>query len=217
MADSAVSHQALRALVSQAVREELSAGLGGIRQIVREELDRESEGGEEESSEEECSEEEDRKLVICVRSDLGMTMGKMAAQVGHAVHHAVKESRWGELRAWEATGAKKVTLRVESEEELLKVQQRALQRGLVAQSIQDAGHTELEPGTTTVLSLGPDSVRNIDAVTGSLRPFPDPTQKLRSENEKLRKRAERLQQELDDMKRQKRKMLQLIGLSRAYI
>ena len=36
---------------------------------------------------------EDWKLLICVRHDLNMSVGKVAAQVGHAVHHAVTNSR----------------------------------------------------------------------------------------------------------------------------
>ena len=44
---------------------------------------------------------EDWKLLICVRHDLNMSVGKVAAQVGHAVHHAVTNSRWRDLKDWE--------------------------------------------------------------------------------------------------------------------
>merc|ERR1712232_1195238 len=98
---------------------------------------------------------EARKLVICVRTDLGMSVGKTAAQVGHAVHSAVRKSSWQDLQAWEACGSKKVTLKVDSESELMKLRQTGRKAGLVAESIRDAGHTELEPGTTTVLAMGP--------------------------------------------------------------
>ncbi|CAK0910266.1 unnamed protein product, partial [Prorocentrum cordatum] len=127
--------------------------------------------------------ESKRKLIICVRGDIGMSIGKTAAQVGHAVHSAVRHSAWRDLQAWEACGSKKVTLRVDSQEQLLEIRRAARGAGLIAESIRDAGHTELEPGTMTVLAVGPAQDAQIDALTGHLRPLPDA---LRRENEKLR-------------------------------
>jgi len=158
--------------------------------------------------------EEERKLIICVRSDLGMTMGKVAAQVGHAVHHAIGNSRWRELRAWESIGAKKVSVKVESEEQLLELRRKARQAGLVAERIRDAGHTEVAPGTTTVLAIGPATSKEIDPITGHLRPLPDPVQAVQREAKKLREKAERLQKELDDEKKKKKQLLQLLRVGR---
>lgn len=217
----AISVGALRAAVTEAVREELTAGLGSIRSIVREELDRDGGSSSASSSsgeEEECPEGEERKLVICVRHDLGMSPGKVGAQVGHAVHSALREARWLDLRAWEATGSKKVCLKVASEAELLEIQAHARRLGLVSESVQDAGHTEVEPGTTTVLAVGPALAAQIDKVTGGLKPLPDPAERLARENEKLRSRAERLQRELDEAKRQRKQLAQLMrGCQRAVL
>lgn len=154
--------------------------------------------------------EEGRKLVICVRNDLGMSVGKVAAQVGHAVHAALMDSKWKDLRAWEATGSKKVTLRVDSEEQLNELKKQARDLGLVARSIQDAGHTEVEAGTTTVLAVGPGCDKAVNEVTGKLRPLPDRVESLERENKKLRDRAERLQRELDAAKRNTKQVLQLM-------
>eukprot|EP00747_Dinoflagellata_sp_TGD_P169960 gnl/TRDRNA2_/TRDRNA2_200267_c0_seq1.p1 gnl/TRDRNA2_/TRDRNA2_200267_c0~~gnl/TRDRNA2_/TRDRNA2_200267_c0_seq1.p1 ORF type:complete len:228 (-),score=73.67 gnl/TRDRNA2_/TRDRNA2_200267_c0_seq1:22-705(-) len=206
----------VRDATAGAVRTELAAGLGTIRQIVREELDREDDEDSEDDDDDEAGDEEDGwKLIICVRSDLGMTIGKTAAQVGHAVHAGLTEVKWKDLREWEAAGSKKVTLRVESEEQLLELQREARKRGLVAESVQDAGHTEVDPGTTTVLAVGPARDKDINRVTGHLRPLPDRAQQLERENKKLRDRAERLQKELDEAKRKhKADMKRLLALHR---
>jgi len=149
--------------------------------------------------------EEARKLVICVRSDLGMSIGKTAAQVGHAVHSAVRKSSWQDLQAWESCGSKKVTLKVDSEDQLLEVKKSARSEGLVAESIRDAGHTELEPGTTTVLAVGPALDVRIDPVTGHLRPVPDA---LKRENERLKAQNAKIQAELDAVRREKKELRQ---------
>mmetsp|Transcript_75662 Transcript_75662/g.182897 ORF Transcript_75662/g.182897 Transcript_75662/m.182897 type:complete len:236 (-) Transcript_75662:79-786(-) len=208
----------VRDACAEAVREELSAGLSAIRQVVREELDREEEDDESsQSAEEGEGQAEEWKLVICVRSDLPMSVGKVAAQVGHAVQGAMTESRWQDVRAWEAAGSKKITLRVESEEQLRDVEREAKRGGLVADSIQDAGHTEVAPGTTTVLGIGPASAKEINRVTGHLKPLPDRAQQLERENKKLRDRSERLQQELDAAKRKQKRLGQLMRAGRHYI
>ncbi|CAJ1370258.1 unnamed protein product [Effrenium voratum] len=191
---------------SEVIREELVAGMKSIRQIVREELDRTSqpsEDGEADSSDtdSEGPAGEDWKLIICVRHDLNMSVGKVAAQVGHAVHHAVTHSRWRDLKEWEGSGSKKITLKVDSEEQLCKLEEDAKSEGLLAESIQDAGHTEVAPGTTTVLAIGPAKERQLEPITGHLKALPDRAQQLERHNKKLLERAERLQKELDNEKR----------------
>eukprot|EP00928_Gymnodinium_smaydae_P090130 TRINITY_DN73979_c0_g1_i1.p2 TRINITY_DN73979_c0_g1~~TRINITY_DN73979_c0_g1_i1.p2 ORF type:complete len:262 (-),score=90.80 TRINITY_DN73979_c0_g1_i1:45-830(-) len=218
--ETQISRAFVRDACAEAVRAELAAGVQAIRQVVREELDRDSDeedGESEEESDESDGESEELKLVICVRDDLGMSAGKIAAQVGHAVHSAIVESKWRDLRAWEASGSKKVTLKVDSEDALLELQRQARKRGLIAESIQDAGHTEVEPGTTTVLAVGPGAAKAINAVTGSLRPLPDRVQQLERQNRTLRERAERLQQELDASKRKQKQLLDMMRSMRGHI
>ncbi|KAJ1925589.1 hypothetical protein EC988_010352, partial [Linderina pennispora] len=71
---------------------------------------------------------EDTKLVLIVRTDLGMTKGKVAAQCAHAAlgcyKRALKQNP-AVLKAWEYTGQAKVTLKVNSEEEMLELQRKA--------------------------------------------------------------------------------------------
>ncbi|KAJ1796521.1 hypothetical protein LPJ56_007154 [Coemansia sp. RSA 2599] len=115
---------------------------------------------------------EDTKLVLVVRTDLGMTKGKIAAQCCHATlacyKRAMKEAP-GVLKAWEYSGQAKVTLKCASEEELLALLKAARERGLVAQAICDAGRTQIAAGSRTVLGVGPGPISVIDSVCGHLK------------------------------------------------
>ncbi len=109
------------------------------------------------------------KQAIIVRRDLGMSKGKIAAQVAHASLGAYKRAP-GEWRtAWDGSGQKKVVLRVDSLEELLEVKERAEKAGLPVFLVVDAGRTQLAPGTPTSLGIGPAPSGLVEGVTGSLK------------------------------------------------
>ncbi|EEA20183.1 hypothetical protein TMatcc_000164 [Talaromyces marneffei ATCC 18224] len=143
---------------------------------------------EDEESEEEDSEEEEGdgaelatfegnhdevKLVLVVRTDLGMGKGKIAAQCSHATlacykYYFSKAPNSPILKRWERGGQAKVALQVKSEEEMLVLQAQAMSLGLCARVIQDAGRTQIASGSRTVLGvLGPKTV--VDQVTGHLK------------------------------------------------
>lgn len=113
----------------------------------------------------------DYKMVVVVRTDLGMSVGKMVAQACHAAVSASelsKKTRTKHWRRWMDTGGKKVALEAESLEELEALARRAEELDITNVLIQDAGHTEVPPGTVTCLGLGPDQTMKIDGVTGDL-------------------------------------------------
>ncbi|PSN61139.1 PTH2-domain-containing protein [Corynespora cassiicola Philippines] len=117
---------------------------------------------------------EECKLVLVVRTDLGMTKGKIGAQCGHATlacyKHFLRHSPNSTiLRRWERYGQMKVALQVKSEEELEMLQAQALSLGLVAHIIHDAGRTQIASGSATVLGIGPAPKGVIDQVTGGLK------------------------------------------------
>lgn len=107
------------------------------------------------------------KQAIVVRKDLGMSPGKVAAQVAHASIGAWKNAGDRARKAWEKEGAKKVVLQVSSLEELLELKERAGK--LPACLIKDAGMTEIPPGTATCLGIGPAAEEEIDRITGQLK------------------------------------------------
>jgi len=57
---------------------------------------------------------------------------------------------------------------VVNESMLLGFLDHAKSSGLRTNVVADAGRTEVEPGTRTVGAIGPHSVAEIDAITGSL-------------------------------------------------
>lgn len=112
------------------------------------------------------------KQVIVVRTDLKMSVGKTCAQVAHASLGSAlvamkNEKRWYE--AWDREGQKKVVVKVKDEDEILELYQMAKSSGLSCYLVNDAGLTELEPGTTTTLGIGPAPNEVIDKVTGDLK------------------------------------------------
>ncbi|MDI6655463.1 MAG: peptidyl-tRNA hydrolase Pth2 [Candidatus Hydrothermarchaeota archaeon] len=112
------------------------------------------------------------KQVIVVRADLKMSKGKTCIQVAHAsLSSAEKAAKNAEewYRAWKKEGQKKVAVKVASEKELHGLYETAKKARLPCCLVQDAGLTELEPGTITALGIGPAPNEMIDRITGSLK------------------------------------------------
>ncbi|MGO8886294.1 MAG: peptidyl-tRNA hydrolase Pth2 [Streptosporangiaceae bacterium] len=109
------------------------------------------------------------KLVLVVRADLGMGRGKLAAQVAHAaVGAALASYGSGDFTAWLADGQPKVVLKVMTAEQLSQTARQAHEARLPVEVVQDAGRTQLVPGTLTCCAIGPAEASRIDAITGGL-------------------------------------------------
>jgi PTH2 family peptidyl-tRNA hydrolase len=112
------------------------------------------------------------KQVIAVRTDLGMSKGKLAAQVAHGAVSATERARvtkqdiW---RSWLREGQKKIIVKVTSEDEILNLRRLAVNSDIPQAIIRDAGMTELPPGTMTVIGIGPGKSEDIDKITGDLK------------------------------------------------
>ncbi|KAL5964002.1 Peptidyl-tRNA hydrolase 2 mitochondrial [Taenia solium] len=114
----------------------------------------------------------DLKLVLVVRSDLGMTKGKVAAQCSHATLECYRnalEDCPDVVSLWERIGQKKIALKAPDYEALIKLQNAAEEAGLPHCLIHDAGRTQVPSGSATVLGIGPGQSRLIDAITGELK------------------------------------------------
>ena len=111
------------------------------------------------------------KLVIVVRDDLKMSVGKLSAQVAHAavtcaLAAKAKKAKW--FSEWYREGQRKVVLSAEGLEDLKGLKEKAARARLPYALISDAGLTELPPNTTTCLGIGPAPEKDVDSITGSL-------------------------------------------------
>merc|ERR1711934_148863 len=88
--------------------------------------------------------------VLCVRMDLKMGKGKIAAQCCHAclgVWKKLWRRRDPVLKVWEECGQAKVTLQVKDEEAMLDLYQRAKKIGVPTYIVVDAGRTQIAPNS----------------------------------------------------------------------
>jgi peptidyl-tRNA hydrolase, PTH2 family len=124
------------------------------------------------------------KQVIVIRRDLHMRRGKEIAQGAHASGAWLAYDVAASLDvatgvaavtldpvavAWITGSFRKITLQVQSEEELVSLHEAALSRGLRSQLIRDSGRTEFGGvPTITALGIGPDLAASIDEITGEL-------------------------------------------------
>ena len=128
----------------------------------------------------------DNKMVFVVRTDLNMSKGKVAAQCAHAAVACYKKATKKTpmlLKQWELFGQAKVTLKAPDAKIQLQsdttskdqgasleaLASDAQRLGIVACIIHDAGRTQIERGSSTVLGIGPAPSDTIDNVTGSLK------------------------------------------------
>jgi PTH2 family peptidyl-tRNA hydrolase len=123
------------------------------------------------------------KQVIVLRKDLNMRKGKMIAQGAHASMATVLNSMFKNEDSWELKllpdeamsdwlmgKFTKICVSVESEAELMEIYQSALDAGLRAAIITDAGLTEFNGvPTKTAVCIGPNWAKEIDTVTKHLK------------------------------------------------
>jgi PTH2 family peptidyl-tRNA hydrolase len=115
------------------------------------------------------------KQVLIIRKDLGMRRGKECSQATHAGMAFIVRNKSGwtpneEQLEWISTGQTKITLQVNSEEEMVSLFDKAIELGLTANIITDAGRTEFGGvPTKTCLAIGPNQSNLIDQVTGGLK------------------------------------------------
>ena len=105
------------------------------------------------------------KQIIVIRTDLNMSTGKKCAQSCHASLGSYRKSDNKIRELWRKTGEKKVVVGIGSKKEMIQLFERSKDEKIPAYLVQDAGLTELEPGTMTALGIGPEEEDKIDRLT----------------------------------------------------
>lgn len=103
-------------------------------------------------------EDQEFKMVIVIRSDLGMTKGKMVAQGSHACLDAyIQASKYcpEATRRWLTSSHTKIALKVNSQAELEEIVDKAKSMRLPAAIVVDEGRTQVDPDTITACAIGP--------------------------------------------------------------
>ncbi|XP_026664553.2 probable peptidyl-tRNA hydrolase 2 isoform X2 [Phoenix dactylifera] len=119
-----------------------------------------------------CGNGEELKMVLIVRQDLRMGAGKIASQCAHAatgMYAEMSQSHRSLLRQWEQCGQPKIVLSCKNQQEMNKMKETADRCGLPTFVVSDAGRTQVQAGSRTVLAIGPGRKADIDSVTGKLR------------------------------------------------
>ncbi len=112
------------------------------------------------------------KQAIIIRADINMSKGKSVAQGAHAslmsFFEAEREDR-SITKKWLEQGEKKIVLKTENEESLIKLYNAFKYKKVPCALVTDAGLTELPPGTKTALGVGPWMSEEFSDITDRLK------------------------------------------------
>ncbi|MFX0098319.1 MAG: peptidyl-tRNA hydrolase Pth2 [Candidatus Hodarchaeota archaeon] len=112
------------------------------------------------------------KQVLVIRMDIKMGTGKKIVQGAHASILAAEKTKrqmpsvWS---GWYNEGQRKIACKVQTKEELFMLKDKAEKLNLPCAIVQDAGLTQLEPGTVTALGIGPVLESDVDPITKDLK------------------------------------------------
>lgn len=112
------------------------------------------------------------KMVLVVRRDLHMGVGKIAAQCAHAavgIYRAVMSTNPSHMTHWLEHGQAKIVCRVNSHEEMMALADQARAVHLPVYLVADAGRTQVPQGSHTVLAVGPGDTQLVDRITSHLK------------------------------------------------
>ena len=120
-----------------------------------------------------CHKNRGVKMMLCVRMDLKMDKGKMAAQCCHATlglyKKIVGKSKMAKMvEDWENNGQKKIVAKLKSEAEMNLLVSNATDAGIPFYVVVDAGKTQVAAGSRTIIALM-EYENKMDTVTGRLK------------------------------------------------
>lgn len=120
------------------------------------------------------------KQIIVIRKDLRnkegnkVRTGKIIAQACHAsIAFLTSRMRNNEPlteveKYWVENDFTKISLGVNSEQELLEINQKCIDAGIVSKLTLDSGRTEFSEPTYTCLGIGPDEAEKLSVIVGNL-------------------------------------------------
>ncbi len=73
------------------------------------------------------------------------------------------------MSRWERFGQAKIAVQIKGQDEILALMGTARSLGVTAEVVADAGRTQIEAGSLTVLGVGPAPKSLVDKVTGGLK------------------------------------------------
>ncbi len=112
------------------------------------------------------------KQIIIIRTDLNMGKGKIAAQASHASVSAyllTNDKHPDVAREWINQGQKKVVLKVNAEDDLIRLFRKAKDEGIPSVIITDAGRTQIPSGSKTAVGIGPWDEQTLTRLFGDLK------------------------------------------------
>ena len=109
------------------------------------------------------------KQVILIRTDLKMGKGKLCGQAAHASVYSLGLSPGEIVHKWFNEGMRKIILKVNSEEEIVKYKSIFDSYGLKSVIVKDRGLTQIESGTITALGIEICENEKIDPIIKDLK------------------------------------------------
>jgi PTH2 family peptidyl-tRNA hydrolase len=113
---------------------------------------------------------EEYVLNIIIRTDLGMSKGKVVSQVGHAITgiltYLIENRRIYDV--WKNCGEPKIALKGNIGE-INDVVTKAREKGVHVYRVYDAGKTQVPSGSNTVVAIGPAPKSTMSLLTGNLK------------------------------------------------
>eukprot|EP01080_Neovahlkampfia_damariscottae_P009582 gene9582-1784_t len=112
------------------------------------------------------------KMMLLVRKDLKMEVGKIAAQCGHGVLGVYRDIQKKKnkihlhyVKEWIRIGQKKIAVKIPDLETLKSSSKLAQELNIPFHIVVDAGKTVVAPNTMTVLAIGPALESQINKIT----------------------------------------------------
>jgi PTH2 family peptidyl-tRNA hydrolase len=114
------------------------------------------------------------RMVFIVRKDLSMSVGKTISQCCHASSSLsiLLSKHYPDLyQTWQNQGHTKITLKVDSYNTFSEIQKKVVEKQLPFYLVLDAGKTQIDSGSETVLAIGPATKQQLDGITNQLKMY----------------------------------------------